>query len=101
MPSNTELVESQRRHAAVKMFRAGHSAPVIAATFHRSRRWVYAWVVYQRQHPHTRFRSRSRAQHHPNQVSRRVMYRIVQIRQSLVYQRKAHLLLHKPKRSTQ
>lgn len=94
MPPNTPSTEAeaQKRHEAVKMFRAGQSVPVIATKFHRSRRWVYYWVAYQRQHPHTRFRSASRASHHhPNQISRHTAYRIIQLRQSLTHQRKARL----------
>ncbi len=84
--------EAQQRHEAVKMFRAGHSAPRIATALHRSRRWVYDWVAYQHQHPHTRFRSASRASHrHPNRVSRQMAYRIVQLRQTLARQRNARL----------
>jgi putative transposase len=94
MPHNTHSTasEAQERREAVKMFRAGHSAPAIAEAVHRSRRWVYSWVAYQRQHPHTRFRSASRApRHHPNQVSRQTAYRIVQLRHTLTHQRQARL----------
>jgi hypothetical protein len=36
MPSNTQSTqaEAQQRHQAVKMFRAGHSAPCVGYTFH-------------------------------------------------------------------
>jgi len=94
MPPDTQSTEAeaQQRHEAVKMFRAGYSAPAIATTFHRSRRWVYDWVAYQRQHPHTHFRSASRASHrHPNRISRQTTYRIVQLRQTLAHQRNARL----------
>lgn len=94
MPPDTKSTEAeaQQRHEAVKMFRAGHSAPAIATAFHHSRRWVYDWVAYQRQHPHTRFRSASRASHrHPNRISRQTTYRIVQLRQTLARQRNARL----------
>ena len=94
MPPNTKSTEAeaQQRHEAVKMFRAGHSAPAIATALHRSRRWVYDWVAYQRQHPHTRFRSASRASYrHPNRISRQTTYRIVQLRQTLARQRNARL----------
>src|SRR3972149_2583919 len=86
MPPNTKATEAeaQQRHEAVKMFRAGHTAPSIATAFHRSRRWVYYWVAYQRQHPHSRLRSASRApRHQPNQISRQTTYRIVRLRQTL------------------
>ena len=94
MPSNTQFTEAeaQRRHEAVKMYRAGYTVPAIATTLHRSHRWVYDWVTYQRHHPHTRFRSASRAPgHHPNRISRQTAYRIVQLRQSLARQRNARL----------
>ena len=94
MPLNTRSAEAeaQERHEAVKMFRTSHSAPAIATALHRSRRWVYDWVAYQRQHPHTRFRSASRASNrHPNRISRQTTYRIVQLRQTLAHQRNARL----------
>jgi hypothetical protein len=92
MRLKVQSAEARRRHEAVKMFRAGHPVSVIAAKFHRSRRWVYHWTAYQRQHPHTRFRSASRAaHHHPNQTSRQVVYRIVRLRRSLVNHRPARL----------
>src|SRR3970040_391976 len=94
MPPNTKATEAeaQQRHEAVKMFRAGHTAPSIATAFHRSRRWVYYWVAYQRQHPHSRLRSASRPpRHQPNQISRQTTYRIVRLRQTLARQRNARL----------
>src|SRR3972149_3861011 len=74
MPPNTKATEAeaQQRHEAVKMFRAGHTAPSIATAFHRSRRWVYYWVAYQRQHPHSRLRSASRAPRPREWENRRV-----------------------------
>ena len=65
--------EVQRRHLAVQMFRAGYDPDEIAQQLEQSRRWVYHWIAYQRQHPHTRFRSASRApHHHSNQTPRRM-----------------------------
>ena len=90
--TNSAETEAQQRHEAVKMLRAGHSACAIATQFHRSRRWVYHWAAYQRQHPHTRFRSASRApRHHPNQISRQTAYRIVRLRQTLTRHQNARL----------
>jgi hypothetical protein len=94
MPSNAQSAqaEAQQRRQAVTMFRAGHAAPAIAAALHRSRRWVYDWVAYQQQHPHTHFRSASRASHrHPNRISRQTAYRVAQLRQTLTHQRNARL----------
>jgi len=94
MPCDTksEDREAQRRHHAVKMFRAGYKPTEIAIALQRSRRWVYDWIAYQRHHPHTRFRSASRAaHHHPNQLSRHLAHRIVQLRQTLVQQRNPRL----------
>jgi len=59
--------EAQRRRLAVQMFRAGYQPDEIAQQLEQSRRWVYHWIAYQRQHPPTRFRSASCApHHHPN-----------------------------------
>jgi len=74
------------------MFRAGHKPAQIALALQRSRRWVYYWLAYQHRHPHTRFRAASRAAHyHPNQLSRRLAHRIVQLRQTLVEHRTPRL----------
>jgi len=90
--SNSDEPEAERRRWAVQMFRDGHSADQIAEQFQRSRRWVYRWVAYQRQHPHTRFRPASRApRHHPNQTSRLITHRIVQLRETLQHQRNSRL----------
>ena len=87
-----DIIEAQLRHQAVKLYRAGQPAPEIAATLHRSRGWVYYWVSYQRRHPHTHFRSASRApQHHPNQLSRQSVRRIVQLRERLAHHRDPRL----------
>jgi len=91
MPAEANL-DAHRRHQAVTMYRAGHSVSEIAATLHQSRRWIYDWVAYQREHPHTRFRSASRAPHqHPNQLSRQSVRRIVQLRETLAHQRNPRL----------
>lgn len=92
MPKKYEKSEAQRRYLAVQMFRAGRAPDEIANDLQRSRRWVYFWVAYQRQHPHTRFRSASRAAHcHPNQTPRATERRILQLRQTLQHQRNPHL----------
>jgi hypothetical protein len=84
--------EAQRRRLAVQMFRAGSHPDEIAHQLGRSRRWVYYWVAYQHQHPHTRFRSASRApHHHPNQTPRSVERRVLQVRQTLQHQRNPRL----------
>jgi hypothetical protein len=84
--------EAQRRRLAVQMFRTGHDPDEIAQQLERSRRWVYHWIAYQRQRPHTRFRSASRAPHHQsNQTPRRVVRRVLQVRQTLQYQRNPRL----------
>ena len=89
MSQPSSEAEAGRRHQAVKMYRAGQSVDEIASALHRSRRWVYHWVTYQRRHPHTRFRSASRApHHHPNQISPQMSRRIVQVRATLERQRK-------------
>ncbi|NTU63668.1 MAG: helix-turn-helix domain-containing protein [Chloroflexi bacterium] len=81
MTQQTEATEADLRHQAVKLYRAGIPVDDIAALLGRSRRWVYHWVAYQRAHPHTHFRSASRApHHHPNQISRQMRYRIVRLR---------------------
>jgi hypothetical protein len=77
------------RHEAVKRYRAGQPVDEIAMALHRSRRWVYHWVAYQRGHPHTHFQSGSRApHHHPNQTSRPMARRIVRLRATLEHRRK-------------
>lgn len=84
MPQLFDAAEAHRRHQAVRLYRLGHSAPAIAAALHRSRRWVYQWVAFQRQHPHTHFRAVSRApHHHPNRISAQMEYRIIRLRHSL------------------
>ncbi len=84
--------EAQRRRLAVQMFRAGHQPDEIARQLERSRRWVYHWIAYQRQHPHTRFRSASRApHHHPNRTPRSVERRVLQVRQTLQHRRNPRL----------
>ena len=89
MSQPSHEAEVGRRHQAVKMYRAGQPVDEIAAALHRSRRWVYHWVTYQHRHPHTRFRSVSRApHHHPNQISPQMSRRIVQVRATLARQRK-------------
>lgn len=76
--------EARLRRQAVQMFRVGQLADAIAKRLRRSRRWVYHWVAYQRAHPHTRYRSRSRApQHRPTRVSRQMVYRILRLRRAL------------------
>lgn len=80
----SDQAEAQRRRTAVKMYRAGTSAPTIADKLHHSRSWVYKWVTYRAQHPWTRFRSRSRASHHhPNQISKVSEKRIIRLRRQL------------------
>lgn len=89
---NSDEPEAQRRRLAVKMFRVGRDPDEIADELQRSRRWVYFWVAYQRQHPHTRFRSASRTpHHHANQTPRSVERRIVQLRETLQHQRNPRL----------
>jgi hypothetical protein len=88
----SEAPEAQRRRLAVQMFRAGHRPDEIAQQLERSRRWIYHWIAYQRQHPHTRFRSASRApHHHPNQTPRSVERRVLQVRRTLQHQRNPRL----------
>jgi hypothetical protein len=90
-PAKGEEPEQQRR-LAVTMFRTGQKPAEIAHHLQRSRRWVYYWVAYQHQHPHTRFRSVSSApHHHPNQTSRSVERQILHVRQSLLAQRNPRL----------
>ncbi len=80
--------EALLRQQAVQMFRAGQHPEAIAKTLHHSRRWVYDWVAFQRQHPHTRYRSKSRAPHHPPPpISRQMVYRILRLRQALEHHR--------------
>jgi putative transposase len=81
--------EIRLRREAVKRYRMGQSIDEIATALHRSHRWVYHWVAYQRGHPHTHFRSGSRApHHHPNQISRPMVQRIVRLRATLEHRRK-------------
>jgi hypothetical protein len=81
--------EARLRREAVKRYRAGQSVAEIALALHRSRRWVYHWVAYQRGHPHTHYRSGSRApHHHPNQTARPIVRHIVRLRATLEHRRK-------------
>ena len=80
--------EALLRQRAVQMFRAGQPPEAIAKTLRHSRRWVYQWVAYQQQHPHTRYRSRSRApRRQAQQLSRQMVYRILRLRQALEHHR--------------
>lgn len=89
MPQPSEEGEVQLRRQAVRMYRTGQPVDEIATALSRSRRWVYHWVSFQHGHPHTRFRSASRApHHHPNEISRQLTWRIVQVRARLAHQRK-------------
>jgi len=89
MSQQSDEAEARRRHQAVKMYRTGQPVDEIALALHRSPRWVYHWVTYQRYHPHTHFRAASRApHHHPNQISRQMTRRIVQVRGKLERQRR-------------
>ena len=89
MSQISDAADAQLRHQAVILFRAGLPVPDIAATLHRSRRWVYQWVAFQHQHPHTHFHATSRApRHHPNRISAQMVYRIIRLRHTLQRQRR-------------
>lgn len=89
MSQQSDAEDARLRHQAVIFFREGQSAKDIAATLHRSRRWVYQWVAFQRQHPHTRFHAASRApHHHPNRISAQMVYRIIRLRHTLLRHRR-------------
>jgi hypothetical protein len=91
-PTTREQTEAQQRRTAVKMYRAGTSATVVAQQLDRSRSWVYKWVRYRERHPWTRFWSAPCApQHHPNQTPLRSERRIVRLRQQLVRRTQRHL----------
>ena len=77
--------DANLRRTAVKRFRAGTPASEVARQLHHSRSWVYKWVAYRAHHPWTRFRSASRAPHHPPQhLSAQSERRIVRLRQLLM-----------------
>lgn len=77
--------DANLRRTAVKRFRAGTPASEVARQLHHSRSWVYKWVAYRAHPPWTRFRSASRAPHHPPQhLSAQSERRIVRLRQLLM-----------------
>lgn len=53
VPTTREPTEAQQRRTAVKMYRAGIPAAVVAQQLHRSRSWVYTWVRYRERPPWT------------------------------------------------
>src|SRR5262245_60746825 len=91
-PVKGDEPEAQRRRLAVTRFRTGQQPAEIAHHLQRSRRWVYYWVAYQHQHPHTRLRSVSTApHHHPNQTPRQGERQSLHLRQSLLAHRTPRL----------
>ena len=90
--TRSDQKDANLRRTAVKRYRAGHPASEVARQLHRSRSWVYKWVAYRAHHPWTRFRSASRAPHHPpKQLSARNERRIVGLRRLLMRPRQPRL----------
>jgi len=81
----SDQLEARQRRLAVQLYRAGQAVKSIVQKLKRSRSWVYKWIQYHRHHPWTRFRSGSRAPHHPpHQTPRVVERRVLRLRQHLV-----------------
>ena len=81
----SDQLEARQRRLAVQLYRAGQAVKSIVQKLKRSRSWVYKWIQYHRHHPGTRFRSGSRAPHHPpHQTPRVVERRVLRLRQHLV-----------------
>jgi len=90
----SEQKDAQRRRMAVKLYRAGIPATEVARRLHHSRSWVDKWVHDRTHHPWTRFRSASRAPHHPShQRSANSERRLARLRQLLIRHRQPRLRL--------